>query len=69
MTHDDGFNPLGNGPDLEIRLRTPAPAADLEEGSPCPTGCGGVMEFTRLGACSCHIAPPCSACGHEAEDA
>lgn len=35
----------------------------LEEGDKCPkSGCGGVLDFIREKACSCHINPPCSAC-------
>lgn len=35
---------------------------DLEEGSDCPTGCGGTLEAVRGPDCSCHISPPCSSC-------
>jgi len=45
--------------------------SELEEGSPCPEqGCNGSMGLAKVENCSCHIAPPCSACtdaGYECE--
>jgi len=34
----------------------------IEEGGACPTGCGGKLHLPPPENCSCHIAPPCSAC-------
>lgn len=35
----------------------------IEEGDGCGrNGCDGVMEIEPVKDCSCHIAPPCSAC-------
>ncbi len=34
-----------------------------EEGDRCPTiGCNKFIEYCQVENCSCHIAPPCSAC-------
>lgn len=34
-----------------------------DPGDSCPReGCPGVLELVLAGDCSCHIAPPCSAC-------
>ena len=52
-------NPLGSGPDPEIRLREPP--KEPEEGDVCPH-CDGTLEYIREMGCSCHISPPCSAC-------
>lgn len=35
---------------------------DIEEGSSCPEGCGGTLEYKRVDDCSCHISPPCNSC-------
>lgn len=35
---------------------------DIEEGSPCPIGCGGMLEVAQGENCSCHISPPCLSC-------
>ena len=32
----------------------------IEEGDSC--SCGGTFEYIPNGECTCHIAPPCSAC-------
>lgn len=34
---------------------------ELEEGDNCPS-CGGILEFSTVDNCSCHINPPCEAC-------
>jgi len=34
----------------------------IDEGSPCPIGCGGTLYYPPVENCSCHINPPCYAC-------
>lgn len=37
-------------------------STEPDEGSECPNCHEGKMEFPPVHGCSCHIAPPCSAC-------
>ncbi|MHB8084300.1 MAG: hypothetical protein ACYDHZ_00540 [Dehalococcoidia bacterium] len=35
---------------------------ELDEGSPCPTNCGGALYYPPVENCSCHINQPCASC-------
>lgn len=38
-------------------------AGFYEEGDRCPSrGCDGLLQYSKVENCSCHINPPCSAC-------
>lgn len=39
----------------------------VDEGSTCNRRCQGTIELRPVENCSCHIAPPCSACMEPAE--
>ncbi|AWJ88897.1 hypothetical protein Sp245p_03385 [Azospirillum baldaniorum] len=39
-----------------------AAEAFIENGSPCPDGCGGVLHWPEVENCSCHISAPCGNC-------